>query len=186
MSSGAEQPTTDAEVEYLVVATVRRPHGVRGEIVVAVETDRPDAVFRTGRTLWLGDAAGRPLGGSLTIEKARPLPDGMLLRVREHSDRTPELESLRGSSLMIVSTEASPRTGDEVHYRELRGMAVFHREERVGVVQSIMETPGGELLVVRRSTGKELLIPFVKQMVTSVDRDARRIDIDPPDGLLEL
>src|SRR5690606_12193977 len=69
--------------EYLVVATIRKPHGVRGELALMLETDRPGAVFRKGRRLILGDAIGRPLGRALTVERARSVPDGLLLKVAE-------------------------------------------------------------------------------------------------------
>ena len=174
------------ESEYLVVATVRRPHGIKGEIFVALETDRPKAVFRAGRSLLLGDPSGRPTGGAVTIERARPQKDGMLLKLVEHGGRTAELEGLRGRSLLIPAAEAAPASEEEIHYRDLRGMEVHHGEEKVGTVRGVMETPGGLLLVVQRPRSGELLIPFVKELVREIDRAARRIVIEPPEGLLEL
>jgi 16S rRNA processing protein RimM len=169
-TGSAQDPT-----EFLVVATVRRPHGVRGELYVALDTDRPKSVFRAGRVLWIGDSEGRPVGGKLTVERARPMKDGMLLKLGELASLTPEVEQLRGRSLMIPAADAAPDQPDEVHYRDLRGMEVHHDGARIGP----------ELLVIRRTTGAELLLPFVKEWV-AVDRSAKRIDIDPPEGLLEL
>ena len=57
--------------EYLIVGTVQKPHGIKGELFVRLETDRPDAVFSAGRALLLGDGQGRPLEETLTIERAR-------------------------------------------------------------------------------------------------------------------
>ena len=34
--------------------------------------------------------------------------------------------------------------------------------------------------------GREALVPFVHPIVVDVDRAARRIVLDPPEGLLEL
>ena len=186
MPAGEGSPGALAADEYLVVATVRRPHGIKGELYVALETDRPKAVFRAGRVLWLGDSEGRPVGGTLTVERARPQKDGMILKLAEHGDRTNELEALRGRSLLIPATEAAPAAAEEIHYRDLRGMEVFHGEERVGAVRGVMETPGGELLVVQRPRSSDLLIPFVKEVVREIDRPARRILIEPPEGLLDL
>ncbi len=45
---------------------------------------------------------------------------------------------------------------------------------------------GGDLLVIRRDSGAELLVPFVSAIVTEVDLDAGKVVIDPPPGLLEL
>jgi 16S rRNA processing protein RimM len=174
------------EGEYLVVGTVRKPHGIRGEIYVALETDRPKSVFGAGRTLQLGDSSGRPLGRTVTVERSRPQKDGVLLKLVEHTGLTPEVEALRGHSLLIPAGEAAPASGEEIHYRDLRGMEVFRGEERIGTVRAVMETAGGELLVVQRPRAGELLLPFVKEFVTGIDRAAGRIQIDPPEGLLEL
>ncbi len=46
--------------------------------------------------------------------------------------------------------------------------------------------PGAPVLSVETSPGKIALVPFVYGIVVSVDREARRIVLDPPEGLLEL
>jgi 16S rRNA processing protein RimM len=55
----------------------------------------------------------------------------------------------------------------------------------VGTVAEVLHTAAGELLSVRTERG-EVLVPFVSAIVTSVSLADRTIDIDPPDGLLEL
>lgn len=172
--------------EFLAVGTVRRPHGVRGELLIALETDRPTAVYAAGRLLHLGDPTGRPTGRTLTVERARPFQDGLLLKLVELQGRTPEVEAMRGHSLLIPAAEAAPAAPDEVHYRDLLGMAVVAGGERVGTVRDVMETAGGELLVVQRQGRRELLVPFVREMVREIDREARTLTIEPPEGLLEL
>ncbi len=171
---------------FLVVATVRRPHGVRGELSLTLETDRPGAVFRAGRVLQVGDARGRPVGRELTVARARPVKDGILLQTAELSSLTPEVGALRGHTLLIPRGEAPPPGENEIFYHDLVGSAVLFRGERVGTVQELMETGGAELLVVRRTDGKELLVPFVKEMVRRIDAERREVEIDPPEGLMDL
>jgi len=172
--------------EYLVVATVRRPHGVRGELRLTLEADRPERVFRPGRVLRVGDARGRPVGRELTIARARPVKDGILLQAAEHASLTPEVEALRGHTLLIPVEEAAPPAEDEIFYHDLVGSDVLVGGEKVGTVKEILETGGAELLVVRRTGAKDLLVPFVKEVVRRVDARKRQVEIDPPDGLLDL
>lgn len=174
------------ESAYLVVATVRRPHGVKGELALALETDRPNLVFRKGRRLLLGDARGRPTGGAVTVERARTVPDGLLLKAVEFQGRSPELEALRGRSLLIEAADAAPAAPDEVHYRDLLNARVVVREELVGTVEQITETAAGELLIVRRARGGELLIPLVRDWIRRFDAETRTLEIEPPEGLMEL
>lgn len=177
----AEAPAT-----HLVVATVRKPHGVRGEMKLALETDRPDTVFRPGRALRIGDAAGRPTDATLTIEKVRPIEGGLLLKAAEHQGLTPEVEGLRGKTLLIPREEAALPAADEVPYHALIGLTVLVSGEPVGTVRGVLEAGGGEMLAVQRLRGKELLVPFVKEIVRDVDLERRVLVVEPPDGLLDL
>lgn len=171
---------------YLSVGVVRKPHGIRGELLIGVETDRPESVFRPGRELHLGSAAGVPTGKRLTIGRVRPFKDGYLVVAKEFPSRNAEMEALRGHTLLIPEAEAAPPAEDEVFYHELAGMRVVVGEAAVGTVREVMETPGGDLLVVKREEGKDLLVPLVREMVAGIDREARVVTIDPPEGLLDL
>jgi len=50
----------------------------------------------------------------------------------------------------------------------------------------VVHTAAGELLAVRTESDDEVLVPFVSEIVTSVSLEDARIEIDPPEGLLEL
>jgi 16S rRNA processing protein RimM len=176
----------EAGAEYLSVAIVRKPHGVRGELAIALETDRPRAVFRPGRVLEVGDASGRPLGSRLTVQKARPANDGMILKAVEFDGRTPELEALRGKTLLIPAEQAAPAAEGEVHYRELVGLRVVSGAEEVGAVREVLDTAAGAMLAVRRAGRPELLIPFVSAWVKEIDRSGGVLRLELPQGLLEL
>jgi 16S rRNA processing protein RimM len=175
-----------AEDPLLLVGTIRKPHGVRGELFVWTETDRPASVFRPGRALRLGEAKGDAIGDVLTIERARPFKDGYLVKTVEHASRTEELEALRGRSLFIHRSEAAPLEEDEVFYHDLIGMRVDAGGDAIGTVREVYETAGADLLVVQRPDKSELLIPFVRDTLVRLDREARVLVIDPPEGLLEL
>jgi 16S rRNA processing protein RimM len=55
----------------------------------------------------------------------------------------------------------------------------------VGSVAELLDAAGGKLLVVDLG-GKEVLVPFREPIVRKLDRAARRIEIDPPPGLLDV
>lgn len=183
--SDAPRESGGGDERLLVVAVVRKPHGVRGELHLAVETDRPNAVFRKGRVLRLGDPSGRPDGRTVTVEQARPMKDGLLVRLAEHESRE-TVEALRGRTMLIAAEEAAPAGADEVPYHQLVGCSVLVAGETVGTVTEVLEVGGGEMLAVRRPKGKELLIPFARDLVRRVDLDRREVEVDPPEGLLDL
>ena len=55
-----------------------------------------------------------------------------------------------------------------------------------GVVTSIWDAGGRNLLVIEDTTGGEQLVPAVEPLLREVDLEARRIVVDPPPGLLDL
>jgi 16S rRNA processing protein RimM len=178
---------TGSEPEYLIVGTVQKPHGIKGELFVRLETDRPDAVFAPGRVLQLGDGKGRRSDAVLTIERARAFKGGMLMKVVEHTGRTPALEELRGSTLLIERGEAAALADDEVFYHDLVGMRIVTEAEGdIGTIAEVYDAPSGPLLSVQRDAGKELLIPFVRETIRRLDREGRVLELEVPPGLLDL
>lgn len=169
--------------DLLVVGRVQKPHGVRGEFAVTLETDRPAEVFRAGRVLWVGG----PDGQRLTVERARPFKAGLLVKTAEHSSRTDATDALRGQDLLIPRAEAPPLADGEVWTHELVGMAVFAGTDRVGSVREVYDAPaGGHLLAIARPDRADLLVPFVADLVCRVDRERREVELEPREGLLEL
>lgn len=171
---------------YLIVGAVQKPHGIKGELFVRLETDRPEEVFRPERALRLGDADGRPTDAVLTVERARPFKGGVLVKPREHATRDADLEALRGRTLLIPREEAPPLDEDEVFVHQLMGLRVEAGGESVGVVREVFEGPAGHLLEVRRPGGGDTLIPFIREIIVRVDPARGVLEIRPPDGLLEL
>lgn len=177
----------DGTAEYLIVGTVQKPHGIKGELFIRLETDRPDAVYAPGRVLVLGDAKGRRSDAVLTIERARAFKGGMLVKVAEHGGRSPEIEALRGRTLLIPRAEAAAPAEDEVFYHELLGMKVVTAAEgEIGTVAEVYDAPSGPLLSVTRAEGKEPLIPFVRETIRRLDAAEKVLELEVPPGLLDL
>jgi 16S rRNA processing protein RimM len=180
-----------AEGDFLIVGAVQKPHGIKGELYVRLETDHPEDVFAAGRVIRVGDAEGRPLERSLTIERARPFKGGMLVKAAEIGPRDPhgresDVDALRGLTLLIPRGEARPLDEDEVFLHQLVGLRVVADEGAVGRVRELYDAPSGFLLVVEREGRGELLIPFVKAMVRRIDVEAGVLELEAPPGLLEL
>jgi 16S rRNA processing protein RimM len=169
----------------LIVGRVAKAHGIAGEVVVEVRTDDPDVRFAPGNTL----RAKNPRSGeerSLVVTQAREHGARLLVRLAGVDDRD-GADALRGSLFVIDSDELPPIDEPDTYYdHQLEGLRVNTTTgEQLGVVTEVLHTAGGELLSVKRESG-ELLVPFVSAIVTSVALDDGVIEIDPPEGLLDL
>lgn len=170
----------------LVVGRVAKAHGVTGELVVDVRTDDPDERFAPGNRLHLKPSRGGA-GQDVVVETARPHGARMLVRLPGVSDRN-AADALRGH-LFVVDTADLPEIEDpdEFYDHQLEGLAVRTVDgQAVGSVAEVLHTAGGELLAVRNADGAEILVPFVGAIVTSVSLADGIVEIDPPDGLLDL
>jgi 16S rRNA processing protein RimM len=171
---------------FLIVGGIQKPHGIRGELYVRVETDRPDEVFRPGRVLLLGDGRGHPDGRSVTVDRARPFKDGLLLKAVGLTSRTAEVDAMKGAQLLLPREELAPLAEGEIYTHQLVGLRVVAEEGEVGVVRDLYDAPGGQLLGVDRPGKAELLIPFVQALVKRIDVEAGVLELDAPPGLLDL
>ena len=166
---------------------VRKAHGIRGDLVVEPITDEPDAVFASGRRVFAGTVTGDSAkdGMALHIERASSFKGGFIVHFAEITDRT-LADTWRDRYLLLPSSELEPLDEGEIYLHELHGMAVVLQSgEPVGTVDELYELPQGLAIEVKRSGGGgSILIPY-DRVVLSVERERRRITIDPPEGLLD-
>lgn len=175
------------------VGRIRRPHGVRGELVVDVMTDEPGAIFAPGRRLfqgtydgelWLDPRTRAPR--ELVVTSLRPVKDGWLMCLDAIGDRT-EAEKWNGRHLLVPVEELSEPEDGEVFAHELVGMQLVDADSAatIGEVIEFYDLPQGLLLEFRTGSGAVASLPFVDEFVDEVNRDARTIRVRLPDGLLE-
>ncbi|HEX2780248.1 MAG TPA: ribosome maturation factor RimM [Gemmatimonadaceae bacterium] len=182
---------SDAAV-HVIVGRVRKAHGIRGELVVEPMTDEPDAIFASGRRLYVGDALGRPdpKVAPVEVERAQPFKGGYILTVTGIPDRT-AAERWRERYFLLPEEELPPPSEDEIYLHDLPGMRVELEDGAVvGVVSAVFELPQGLVLDVARggdagAKPSTVMIPYDERTVVGVDREERRVVVALPDGLLD-
>ncbi|MFD8245455.1 ribosome maturation factor RimM [Nocardia sp. NPDC059691] len=170
----------------LVVGRVAKSHGVRGELVVEVRTDEPEARFAPGVRL-RGRLRRAAEVREFTVESAREHSGRLLVFLSGVTDRT-AADALRGMLFVVDSADLPPSEDpDEFYDHELEGLEVRLTDGTVvGSVREVLHSAAGELLEVRAADdGREILIPFVTAIVPTVSLAEGVIVIDPPEGLLD-
>ena len=159
---------TGAPAGYLEIGRLGRPHGLRGELMVSLTTDRTERVA-PGTIWWV---AGR----ELTVESSWPHQGRHRVKLSGIDDRD-AAATLTG---VFVHAAPLPRTheDDVVWVHEVIGAEVVDRDGRShGRVESVEANPAHDLLVLEGGG----LVP----MVFVVEQAAGRVVIDPPEGLLD-
>lgn len=157
---------------------VVRPHGLRGEVIVELITDRDERLAPLAELDTELDGEPR----ALVVRRARqqrPATERRHARwivLFDGYDGREGAESLRGVLLRAAPLEDP----DELWTHELVGAEVLlaGTGERVGVCAAVVSNPAADLLEL--DTGALVPVVFV------VDHSAGRVMIDPPPGLLEL
>ena len=169
----------------MIIAQLVKVWGNRGELIVRLYTSKPERLLEL-KTVYLR---------SPRQEEPQPYTvewvwfhNGRWLFKFEGVDSIGEAEQLKGAYVCIPESEMVQPEEDEYFYHDLVGCSVVHADtgQPVGKVVDIQEAAGQELLVVEAPEGKELLIPFVKEICRSVDLKNKTIEVKPPEGLLEL
>ena len=118
----------------------------------------------------------------MEVERAWMHGDQLILKFAG-VDTISDAEKLAGAEVAIPFEQRAVLGDDEYFESDLIGCEVMDASGRsLGVVTDFEETGGTPLLHI----GEDLLIPFAKSICTAIDPAAKRIVIQPPEGLLDL
>lgn len=158
----------------LLVGRIGRAHGILGEATIEVRTDEPDRRFAIGATVQTDTH------GELTITSGRVHNGILLLGFNGITDRN-GIEKLRNTMLYAdVDINEENDDEDEYHVMQLIGcQAVLETGEAFGEVTDVINLPGQDLLAIKTAQGEQL-IPFVHQLVPTVDIANKKVVVIPP------
>ena len=168
----------------LRVGRLTKAHGLKGALKIELYTDDPGKRFVPGASFALQVPETSPWHGR-RIELAElkwfnGVAVGFFVGV---SDRT-AAESLVKAVLWVEVASDEPQEEDAWYYHQLVALRVLRDGVEIGRVARVDELPAQDLLAVETGSG-EVLVPFVKAIVTAVDLESGTITVDPPGGLFE-
>jgi 16S rRNA processing protein RimM len=158
----------------LNVGRIGKAHGILGEATIEVRTDEAEDRFALGAQLETDSH------GVLTVASAR-VHNGILLLGFEGIENRNQIELLRNELLYAdVNIDAPGQDDDDYHVLQLIGCTAFLEDgSEFGTVTDVLNLPGQDVLAIKTSTG-EAMIPFVHQLVPTVDISNKRMTVIPP------
>lgn len=150
----------------LEVGRIVKAHGIRGEVLVALSTDRTERVA-PGARLHAGERV-------LEVLTSTPHQGKWIVAFDGVFDRN-TAETLHGQVL-----KAEPLEDPEALWvHELIGSHVVGVDgTEIGVCESVLDNPAADLIVL--GDGRLIPVTFV------VEKAPGRVVVDPPEGLLDL
>ncbi|NLE99063.1 MAG: ribosome maturation factor RimM [Propionibacterium sp.] len=163
----------------VIVGRVGRAHGIRGDVSIDMATDEPKRRFAKGAKLRLADET------HVEVASVRWHGSRLLVSFVGYPDRT-AVERLTGQELWTtVRTDERPDDPEEFYDRHLIGLEVRRADgTTAGVVTEVTHLPSQDLLTVDVD-GEERLVPFVGELVPTVDLEGGYLQLADVHGLLE-
>ncbi len=197
--SGPALPT-EAPVpeDWVHLARIRHPQGRKGEVFAELLTDFPEK-FAERKRLWLlGDsAASKTTPHKTAVVAPREveliahwLHKGGVVLHFAGVDSITAAETLNGLIVAIPRAERAALAEDEVYIADLIGCALIDvagaNPVTVGEIENVDRTAGPVALLVVNGAAGEVLVPFAKSYLRSIDLKTRRVEMALPEGLIDL
>jgi 16S rRNA processing protein RimM len=164
-------------MDLVAVARIRKPRGVRGEVWLdRFKESFPD--LRAGESVWIEEKGGpRPL----TVEGFFTYTKGAVLKL-EGVDKPESAEALSGRQVLLPAEKVPAEGPDEFDTEEIVGYEVRDRARGVlGTIARVIPGPAYWIFHVS-APGVELEIPAVKGLGVRLDKGARRLEVELPEG----
>lgn len=166
------------EPVFLVVGILRRPHGVKGEILMGIMTDFPERI-QPGMDLYLNEGAEK-----ITLASVRHHNKGRLVRLEEYPTRD-DVENLRNRDVFVRADDRPPLPKGEHYWHEIIGMQVITDEgDLLGILKGMIETGANNVYVVHNDEGKEILLPVIDEVILKIDPKKKQMTVHLLEGLV--
>lgn len=169
--------------KWFNVGKIVNTHGIKGEIRVISKTDFAEERYAPGNKLYLFmPDIDEPV--ELTVNSHRVHKNFDLLTF-EGYENVNEVEKMKGGILKIREDQLTELEEDEFYFHEIIGCLVFTTKgEEIGKIREILTPGANDVWVVKGKGGKDILIPYIEQIVKKVDVKEKIVLIEPMEGLL--
>lgn len=177
MQNDSSAPQVGA-LEFLQVGVLRRPHGVKGEMLMSVFTDFPERI-QPGTVFYLGNEyTAHELGNRRHHNR------GLIVTFVGFEGRD-AVESWRNVPVFVRVDDRPPLPEGEYYHHQLLGLSVMTDEgQALGKLADFIETGANDVYIVRDENGNEALLPAIDDVILEIDLEKKQMTVHLLDGLL--
>ena len=168
---------TPGEPVFVMVGQMRRPHGVKGEILMEIMTDFPQRL-KAGTTIYVGEGH-QPF----QIAHRRAVEKGLLLSFDGFTD-CDQVAILTNQAVYVPVSTLPPLPEGQYYHHQLIGLSVIDDSgTELGKIVEIIETGANDVYVVHSADGEEILLPVLPEVILEVDLVKGAMRVRPPEWL---
>lgn len=160
---------------------VIKPHGLKGEVSVLLETDNPENYHEMESVFVLIQNKLVPFFiDTLDIQRDRAIIK--FEGIDSHEDAL----TIKDALLYLPLDVLPPLEGTSFYFHEITGFSVIDREHGpIGMVQAVYDS-GAQHLIAVVNGEREILIPVHDDILKDIDREEKSLHVHLPDGLFDL
>ena len=164
------------------VGKIVKKYSFKGELLIKLDTDEPKQFLEMESVFVEKHKNLIPFFiDSLSLHKSE------LLRVKfEEVDSEADADALLGSELYLPLDLLPQLSGNQFYYHEIIGFTISDVQfGQVGTITGVNDHTAQALFEIERD-GKQILIPISDDIIKKVDRKAKTIHIQAPEGLIDI
>ena len=174
--------------DWLVIGIITSSHGVAGKLNIKSLSDFKERFTKPGKR-WIQKNEEEPIPYNLISGFQKPGKDSFIIALEGIKDRN-EADNLKRYKLLVKNNDIPKLKDNEFHLNQLIDLDVkLYVGNEIKVVGKVVDliTENNTLIVINlNKNNRNVLIPFVKEIVTTIDTKNKYLIIDPPKGLLDL
>ena len=174
--------------DWLVVGIITSAHGVSGKLKIKSLSDFKERFTKPGKR-WIQRENEQPILHKLLSGYQKPGKDSFIISLEGINNRD-EANNLKQYKLLVRKNDIPKLEDNEFHLNELLDLQVkiFVKNELkiIGKVVDFINENNNLIVIQLAQNNKNVLIPFVEEIVTTIDKKNNFLVINPPKGLLEL
>lgn len=167
----------------LKVGKIVNTHSLKGEVKVISSTDFEEERFKKGSKLLI--TRGNQLIREVVVQSYRNHKNFLLVKF-EGIDSVEEAEKLKNLQIKIDSDEVGELEENEFYFHQIIGCEVFDENDRnLGEIIDILTPGANDVWVIKGEEGKEILIPYIEDVVKQIDITSKKVNIEVMEGLID-
>jgi len=166
---------------FYYLGKVTKPFGYKGDLVIYIDADKPQDYKKLESVLVDIDGELIPFFFDRFEYKSA---NNVIVHFQNIGPE--EALQLVNNELYLPLSALPKLSGNKFYFHEVIGFSVIDEAKgEIGIIQSFLDFPGQSVMSVDYE-GKEILIPVIDAFIVNVDREAKQMLINAPEGLIDL
>ena len=167
--------------DYFYLGKITKKFGIKGELMVYLDTDEPEK-YHNMESVFL-DIKGEPI--PFFIQEIKVKDKNHIIVFFQDIDDSNSSQYI-DAELYLPMSMLPELTGNKFYYHEIKGFAIVDKNRgNIGICEDVLDYGRQAVMQVRNVKG-EILIPIVDDFIKCVDRKNKTIEIEVPEGLIDL